>query len=238
MPLANLESQLRLGQIADALRAVQEGIRTQSHFVDSKRSKKKTKGVKKARTMYEKNRQAAARRVEVYRQIYERARAALIELGHGDDLSAYLTLTKEDTAVGGLAAAGTGRSTKKMSWIWKLHRDSNMSKAQLEEWNKEGILPLPGIALGLSNPSLLPLVDRTNWFQCRARRDRWREEQEKLDAEVTRCRRAFGWYRDTWNSLATAFPVTDAEFGRNAYARKKAAMFEQLSANLPSQPLS
>ena len=67
-------------------------------------------------------------------------------------------------------------------------------------------------------------ADRVNWFEAHARRDRWCEEVEILEAELTRCHRFFDFYAGAWKSLAQG----DAHSGRKAYCLKISFIFSKL----------
>ncbi|KAF8966729.1 hypothetical protein BDZ97DRAFT_1756333 [Flammula alnicola] len=98
------------------------------------------------------------------------------------------------------------KADRKEGWLWRIRPTSRLTEDELREWLEEG--------------------DRVQWFRAEAEMQRWQEEWEIKQVEFLRCIRYFEQMSITWNELATR-----SSGGKAAYAKKKSAMFHEMTTH-------
>ena len=81
------------------------------------------------------------------------------------------------------------------------------------------------------NQILALIGDRVQWFRAEAEMQCWQEEWELKKAEFLCCIRHFIKMADVWNNLTKS----NQSNGSAAYARKKAAMYEEMARDARNQ---
>ncbi|KAI0028094.1 hypothetical protein K488DRAFT_74047 [Vararia minispora EC-137] len=94
---------------------------------------------------------------------------------------------------------------QKSGWIWTVRPVKNMSDEDMKKWEEEG--------------------DRVQWFRAEAEMLRWREQYERVLADLHRTIETFVKMSKIWFMLRSE----GGSPGHAAYANKKGAMFTQLA---------
>jgi hypothetical protein len=155
---------------------------------------------------------------------YRIAYRALSELDPtGDWTKEYRELKDEDNRgplkEGGETGTGDGRYVP--SWIWAspsaMTLPSEGSVAEQQEVNETA---------------------RHEWMTCRARADRWMEEEELLQEEMRRVIVYLEWKSRTWSEKVGARAGScspDIQHGVDAYARKQASIHHDIAMSFAGQ---
>ena len=155
---------------------------------------------------------------------YRVARRALLGLDPtGDWTNEYRELKDEDNR-GPLKEAeerGTGDGRYNPSWIWTAHSSTTLpgegSAAEKQEVNETA---------------------RYEWMTCKARADRWMEEEELLQEEMRRVVVYLEWKARWWSDklgARTGSCSLDTQHGVDAYARKQANVYHEIAVSFASQ---
>ena len=155
---------------------------------------------------------------------YRVARGALLGLdATGDWTNEYRELKDEDNR-GPLKEAeerGPGDGRYQPSWIWTAHSSKKPpgegSVAEQQEVNKTA---------------------RHEWMTCKAREDRWTEEEELLQEEMRRVVVFLEWKARWWSGkvgsrVGSCSP--DIQRGIDAYARKQANVHHEIAVSFAGQ---
>ena len=155
---------------------------------------------------------------------YRVAYKALLELDPtGDWTKEYLELRDEDNRgpLKEVEETGTGDGRYEPSWIWG---------APLA-------VPLPGEGSAAEQREVNETA-RHEWMTCRARADRWAEEEELLQEEMRRVIVYLEWKSRTWSEKVgtrEGSSALDIQHGVDAYARKQADIYHQISTSFAGQ---
>jgi hypothetical protein len=116
---------------------------------------------------------------------------------------------------------GTGDGRYSPSWIWAapsaMTLPSEGSAAEQQEVNETA---------------------RHEWMTCRARADRWTEEEELLQEEMRRVIAYLEWKSRAWSEKVgtrTGSCTPDIQRGADAYARKQANIHHEIAVSFASQ---
>ncbi|KDQ07224.1 hypothetical protein BOTBODRAFT_180892 [Botryobasidium botryosum FD-172 SS1] len=147
--------------------------------------------------------------VDLWAEAYRRARRALLSLGMDPADDTFQALKDADYAAKNMGDrwenVSLGEGKRVMSWIWTVGRDAGVTETS---WSDE--------------------ADRVLWFRACARRDRWKEEVETLEAEINRMSVFFQYFAKLWDDAVVPYPATTLELGRNAYCYKMREMYNRL----------
>ncbi|KAJ7339721.1 hypothetical protein DFH08DRAFT_1013175 [Mycena albidolilacea] len=100
----------------------------------------------------------------------------------------------------------------KNGWLWELRRPSNMSEAEMAEWESEGKYPY--------------YCDRVQWARAEAEMDRFQEQMEIKLTEFLRCLTTFQFNERAWIQMSKN---SDLGPGFAEWAKGTAQMWKQLS---------
>ncbi|KDQ05737.1 hypothetical protein BOTBODRAFT_298992 [Botryobasidium botryosum FD-172 SS1] len=206
--VAALERRFREVQAHEALAELRFAIKRRAAGVQQVKSQKGQRG-QRARTRMEKRVATLHAYVDLWAEAYRRARRALLSLGMDPADDTFQALKDADYAAknmgDGWENVSLGEGKRVMSWIWTVGRDAGVTETS---WSDE--------------------ADRVLWFRARARRDRWKEEVETLEAEINRMSVFFQYFAKLWDDAVVPYPATTLELGRNAYCYKMREMYNRL----------
>ena len=217
------ERALRLAQLQDSLAGLRQSRRALRNLRLYFKKNMAGEGVKtqtKSRTIETNANDRINRAVWRYRT----AHRALLELDPtGDWAAEYRELRDEDNR-GPLKEAeegGTGDGRYIPSWIWAA----------------PSAMVLPGEGSAAEQQEINETV-RHEWMTCRARADRWKEEEELLQEEMRRVIVFLEWKSRTWfekvgNRAGSCTP--DIQHGVDAYARRQANVYRELAISFAGQ---
>ena len=155
---------------------------------------------------------------------YRTAHSALLELDpNGEWTSEYRELRDEDNRgpLKEVEETGVGDGRYAPSWIWTTPSATPLpcegSAAEQHEVNETA---------------------RYEWMTCRARADRWKEEEELLQEEMRRVVVYLDWKSRMWsekvgNRVGSCPP--DIQHGADAYARKQAYLHREIAISFAGQ---
>ncbi|KDQ18592.1 hypothetical protein BOTBODRAFT_171407, partial [Botryobasidium botryosum FD-172 SS1] len=222
--LAATEQRFREAQAHEALGDLRIAIKRRAFGLKLKKGNKSGRG-QKANTRMQTQLRALQADVVKHAEKYRSARKALRSLGMPKEDKTFRPLEPEDLWGShmddgweneSMLDVTTGEGKRHVSWIWLTERVSTAASTDAS-WAKE--------------------ADRVLWFRARARRDRWLEEVEILEAEIARSEKYFQFYAEAWRRQVGANPDTQLGRGRNAYCHKMERVYkylvEQLRMPLP-----
>ena len=217
------EQVLRLAQLQDSLvdlRQFRRTLRNLRLYFKTNVAREGQKTQTKSRTIETSVNNRIKRAVWRYRTAY----CALLDLDPtGDWKNEYCKLKDEDNR-GPLKEAeerGTGDGRYAPSWIWAT------SSATV----------LPGEGSAAEQQEVNETV-RYEWMTCRARADRWMEEEELLQEEMRRVIVYLEWKSHAWTEkigVRAGSCTPDIQHGIDAYARKQANTYHELAVSFAGQ---
>ncbi|KAF9779417.1 hypothetical protein BJ322DRAFT_1013173 [Thelephora terrestris] len=220
--IVETERTLRLAQLQDSLADLRQFRRTLRNlrlYFKTNTAGEGQKTQTKSRTIEAGVNNRINRAVCRYRIAYR----ALLELDPaGDWTDEYYELRDEDNRgpLKELEERGTGDGRYAPSWIWAVPSLTSLGKGSVAEQGE---------------------VDETvhhKWMTCRARADRWLEEEELLREEMRRVLVYLGWKSRAWSDKVgarTGSCSPDVQNGLNAYARKQANIHRELAISFAGQ---
>ena len=221
--IVETEQILRLAQMQDSLvdlRRFRRALRNLRLYFKTNMAGEGQKTQTKSRTIETSVNNRVKRAVRRYRTAYH----ALLELDSaGDWTNEYRELRDEDNR-GPLKEAeetGTGDGRYIPSWIWAapsaMALPGEGSAAEQKEFNETA---------------------RHEWMTCRARADRWEEEEELLQEEMRRVVVYLEWKSCEWLKkvgVRASLCTPDIQHGVDAYARKQANIHREIAISFVSQ---
>jgi hypothetical protein len=214
---------LRLAQLQDNLvdlRRFRRALRNLRLYFKTNTAGEGQKTQTKSRTIETGVSDRIKRAVRRYRVAYR----ALLELdAAGDWTGEYRELKDEDNR-GPLKEAGergTGDGRYAPSWIWTA--PSSMA--------------LPGEGSAAEQQEVNETA-RHEWMTCRARADRWAEEDKLLQEEMRRVVVYLEWKSRLWSDkvgIRAGSCSPDIQRGVDAYARKQANIYHEIAASFAGQ---
>lgn len=217
------ERVLRLAQLQDSLvdlRQSRRALRNLRLYFKTNLAGEGQKTQTRSRTIETSAKNRINRAVRRYRTAYN----SLLELDPaGGWSSEYRELRDEDNR-GPLKEAeetGAGDGRYAPSWIWTAPSE----------------VPLPSEGSAAERRELNETA-RYEWMTCRARADRWKEEEELLQEEMRRVVVYLEWKSCTWSEkvgIRADFCAPDIQRGVDAYARKQAYIHREISISFASQ---
>ena len=217
------ERVLRLAQLQDNLvdlRRFRRALRNLRLYFKTNITREGQKTQTKSRTIETGVNNRIKRAVWRYRTAYR----ALLDLDPtGDWTNGYHELKDEDNR-GPLKEAeerGTGDGRYTPSWIWAT----------------SSAMVLPGEGSAAEQQEVNETV-RYEWMTCRARADRWIEEEELLQEEMRRVIVYLEWKSRAWTEkvgIRAASCTPDIQHGIDAYTRKQANIYHQLAVSFAGQ---
>ena len=217
------ERTIRSAQLQDCLvdlRRFRRALRNLRLYFKTNMAGEGQKSQTRSRAIETSTKNRIKRAVWRYRVAYN----ALLELDPtGDWTKEYLELRDEDNR-GPLKEAeetGTGDGRYEPSWIWG---------APLA-------VALPGEGSAAEQREVNETA-RHEWMTCRARADRWVEEEELLQEEMRRVIIYLEWKSRMWSEKVGAREGSCAlgiQHGVDAYARKQAHIYHQISISFAHQ---
>lgn len=154
---------------------------------------------------------------------YRIAYRALLQLDPaGDWTKEYYELRDEDNRgpLKELEERGVGDGRYTPSWIWAVPSLAPLSEGSVTEEGE------------------VNETARHEWMTCRARADRWIEEEVLLREEMRRVVAYLGWKSRVWSGKVGARAGScppDIQNGLDAYARKQASIYYELMISFASQ---
>ena len=155
---------------------------------------------------------------------YRTARDALFELDPTGTWQKEFQVLRDEDNRGPLKESGeegVGDGRHAPSWIWTVPSAASLpskgSAAEKREMNETA---------------------RFEWMTCRARADRWKEEEELLQEEMRRVLVYLEWKSGAWSKKVGArggFCSSDIQHGIDAYARKQASIHHEIAVSFASQ---
>ena len=217
------ERELRLAQLQDNLVA----LKTFRRALRNLRLYFKTNTAGEGQKIQTKSRSTEAGVTNRIKRVvwrYRVAHQALLRLDPtGDWTKEYRELKDEDNR-GPLKETeerGTGDGRYNPSWIWTAHSS----------------MMLPGEG-SVAEQQEVNNTARYEWMTCRARADRWMEEEELLQEEMRRVVVFLEWKARWWSdkvgTRAGSCPP-DIQNGVDAYARKQANVYHEIAVSFASQ---
>ncbi|KAF4572398.1 hypothetical protein EYR36_006900 [Pleurotus pulmonarius] len=206
-PLADIERQLRKGQANDTVQLLRLDISTGQKLALFRKSRANAlvgvqRTTRNAQWMKKQKQDLA-----IHKATYTRARIAMIKLGMPENDNDFPPLHDEDLATPNpIERPILGDGTRKTGWIWRAANVVDMPDTQKDDYEED--------------------AKRVTWFRAKADMERWQEELEILGEEIRRTIRGLEKMASVWRGLAT---VKDITSGNEAYAKKKAHMFEVLA---------
>lgn len=216
------EQTLRLAQVQDNLVDLRRHRRTLRSLKTYFRSNVVGEG-QKAQTKSRAIESGVNLRIHRAARRYRLAYIALVSLDPmGDWRTQYLELTGDDNRGPGkeLYEQGVGDGHYTMSWIWS----SLGSEVQVGASSAEG--------------EEVNETIRHEWMTCRARADRWREELDLLQEEMSRTVAFLEWKSGSWGKgvgSRSGSVTADIQCGIDAYAFKQASIYHELAVSLANQ---
>ena len=220
------ERVLRLAQLQDSLvdlRRFRRALRNLRLYFKTNMAGEGQKTQTKSRTVETSVNNRIKRAVWRYRTAYH----ALLELDPtGSWIGEYRELRDEDNR-GPLKEAeetGTGDGRYTPSWIWAA----------------PSAMALPGEG-SIAEQQEINETARHEWMTCRARADRWKEEEELLQEEMRRVVVYLDWESRSWSEkvgIRAGSCTPDIQNGVDAYARKQADVYRKIAISFASQWLS
>ena len=217
------ERVLRLAQLQDSLedlRRFRRTLRNLRLYFKTNTAGEGQKTQTKSRTVETGVNCRIKRAVRRYRIAY----SALSELDPtGDWTKEYRELRDEDNR-GPLKEAeekGTGDGRYAPSWIW----GTPLTMALVGEGS-------------ITEQQEVNETARHEWMTCRARADRWMEEEELLQEEMRRVIVYLEWKSRTWSEkvgIRAGSCTLDIQHGIDAYARKQASIHREIAMSFASQ---
>ena len=223
--LAVFERRIRNGCAYDLLTAVKESINHQGAFLAEKQ--RHARG-QKDNTRSQKMVSNAAARTRVLAGLYNYNRDRLLQLSDGvaTDILSAINLETDLKSKNWRKPREQGDSREQPAWIWTAV-PLWATSAEVDAWQLEGstIFRVRWVTL------ISITVDRVQWFRARADLACVNEEINKLHAEFKRLILGFSNMSRAWQGTA-ANPLLSR--GSQAYALKKAGMFNTLSQQCAS----
>ena len=217
------EQVLRLAQLQDNLvdlRRFRRTLRNLRLYFKTNVAGEGQKTQTKSRTIEASVNNRIKRAVWRYRTAYR----ALLDLDPtGDWTNEYRELKDEDNRgpLKEVEERGTGDGRYTPSWIWAV------SSATV----------LPGEGSTAEQQEVNETV-RHEWMTCRARADRWMEEEELLQEEMRRVIVYLEWKSRAWTEkvgVRAGSCTPDIQHGIDAYARKQANTYHELAVSFAGQ---
>lgn len=217
------ERVLRLAQLQDGLvdlRRFRRALRNLRLYFKTNMAGEGQKTQTKSRTIETSVNSRIKRAVWRYRTAYR----ALLELDPtGDWTNEYRELKDEDNRgpLKEVEEIGTGDGRYTPSWIWAT--SSAMS--------------LPGEG-SVTEQQEVNETARHEWMTCRARADRWIEEEALLQEEMRRVIVYLEWRSRAWSEkvgIRAGSCASDIQNGIDAYARKQANVYREITISFASQ---
>ncbi|KAH9929425.1 uncharacterized protein B0H18DRAFT_832381, partial [Fomitopsis serialis] len=204
--LAVFERRVRTGHAYDLLDAVKLSINHQGAFLEDKR--KHARG-QKDNTRSQKKVTAATTRTRMLAGLYNYNRDRLLILCNPDasEIPPAIDLKQDLKSKNWRKPRQLGDSHEEPAWIWTAVPPWT-TKAEAEAWELE--------------------VERVQWFRARAEKARVNEEINKLHAEFKRTTLGFRNMSAAWEAVSLKDGMSP---GARAYAKRKTAMFKQMSTN-------
>jgi hypothetical protein len=216
------EKVLRLAQLQDNLvdlRRFRRALRNLRLYFKTNLAGEGQKTQTKSRTIETGVNSRIKRAILRYRTAYR----GLLDLDPtGDWTNEYRELRDEDNR-GPLKEAeemGTGDGRYTPSWIW-----ATSSAAALPEGS-------------IAEQQEINETARHEWMTCRARADRWMEEEELLQEEMRRVIIYLEWKSRTWSGkvgVRAGSCTLDIQHGVDAYARKQANIHHEIAISFARQ---
>ncbi|KAL0070372.1 hypothetical protein AAF712_002563 [Marasmius tenuissimus] len=209
---AAIKRTLREGQAHDCLEDVRCSVLTYNHIavvksIDVTGQRAHTRGLALQRTQMNGARDAT--------RLYNHNRRCMISLGMGEKDPELQELKETELWCWNVGKARNLGPTRPDPWYWSIGRPSDESEEEEEKWKLES--------------------RRAKWFRDRAALDRWKEEQEILEAEYLRINTLAAEYE----TLAEAKPPTDRErailLGYVVYAWKQGRVYATLREDVESE---
>ena len=217
------ERTLRLAQLQDNLvdlRRFRRALRNLRLYFKTNTAGEGQKTQTKSRTIKTGISNRIKRAVRRYRVAYR----ALLELDAGGDwIDEYRELKDEDNRgpLKEIEERGTGDGQYAPSWIWAAPSSMTLpgegSVAEQQEVNETA---------------------RHEWMTCRARADRWMEEEELLQEEMRRVVIYLEWKSRWWSDkvgIRAGSCSLDIQHGVDAYARKQANVYHEVAVSFAGQ---
>ena len=221
--VVEFERALRLAQLQDdlvELRSSRRALRNLRLYFKTNLAGEGQKTQTRSRTIETSAKNRINRAVRRYRTAYN----ALLGLdATGDWANEYRKLRDEDNR-GPLKEAeetGVGDGRYAPSWIWVT----------------PSAMPLPCEGSAAEQREVNETA-RFEWTTCRARADRWKEEEELLQEEMRRVAVYLEWKSNSWSERVGARVdscTPDIQHGVDAYARKQAHIHRELAISFASQ---
>lgn len=114
-----------------------------------------------------------------------------------------------------------------VSWIWRMGSEGAIDDDM--EWFSEGIILFLLCKHVLMN---IETVQKTQWFLCRAQKERWSEEVEIVEEEMCRVLRFFKFFDQLWLKVAKQYKDNHST---QSYAIQMAMMYRGLFKDAKAQ---
>jgi len=220
-PIAMIESELRKGQVTDALGGLRLALGEKSL-----RFRTEVRNANSQRTTHRAWDNVHKLDVEARkcRSTYRQARSALQRLGTDPEYLATLhDITDDDLKVAGdlTDERRFGQRSDTLPWFWRTGNPADVGGPHMQEC---AYLDCPIVLT--THP---PLVYRVSWLRAKARFCRWSEELTLVEYEMKWTVNWFHWQENQWKQRLRDVDDEERPAGLDSYGHKQVALWNALA---------